>query len=88
MILYVLFLITSLETSDLFCSLEQCEQNTHQLDDIISLLGDLNAKVVMLESKNADLEAAILQLNIQNEVLTDNVIEIQDHVGLRKLPPV
>ena len=88
MILVVFLLISCLETSDSFCSIQECEENAIQLDDVRSMLEDLNAKVVTLERKNADLEASVIQLNNEKQLLRDDIIEIQDQVGLTKLPPV
>ena len=88
MILYVLFLISSIESSDSFCSIEYCQQNSIHIDDIIATLNDLTERVVNLEHKNAELEADVSRLESENDLLKADVTEIQVKVGLEKLPPV
>ena len=94
MILYILLLICSLEASDSFCPIENCQENAIQINDILEALNNLTATVQSLEIKNSNLEyknaqfeAEIARLDSENHRLKADVIEIQDKIGLRKLPP-
>ena len=88
MILYALFLISSIESSDSFCSIEQCENNTSQVNEIAAEVQHLISKVLNLEAKNTELTNEISRLNIENNVLQADIIEIQYTFGLKNLPPV